>query len=46
VKVVSPDEAVTKRRGPILGAVGDRDLIRARLLKESLSEGRDFLFVA
>jgi glycosyltransferase involved in cell wall biosynthesis len=49
VKVVSPDEALARRNGLILGAVGARgarDLIRARLLKESLSEGRDFLFVA
>jgi glycosyltransferase involved in cell wall biosynthesis len=49
VKVVSPEEALSKRRGVILGAVGSRgarDLIRARLLKESLAEGRDFLFVA
>jgi hypothetical protein len=49
VKVVSPDEGLSKRAGLILGAVGARgarDLIRARLLKESLAEGRDFLFVA
>jgi hypothetical protein len=49
VKVVSPDEALSRRTGLILGAVGARgarDLIRARLLKESLAEGRDFLFVA
>jgi glycosyltransferase involved in cell wall biosynthesis len=49
VKVVSPDEALATRSGLILGAVGARgarDLIRARLLKESLAEGRDFLFVA
>jgi len=49
VKVVSPDEALAARSGLILGAVGARgarDLIRARLVKESLSEGRDFLFVA
>ena len=49
VKVVSPDEGLSKRTGLILGAVGARgarDLIRARLLKESLAEGRDFLFVA
>ena len=49
VKVVSPDEALSTRSGLILGAVGARgarDLIRTRLLKESLAEGRDFLFVA
>jgi len=49
VKVVSPDEALSRRAGLILGAVGARgarDLIRARLLKASLSEGKDFLFVA
>jgi glycosyltransferase involved in cell wall biosynthesis len=49
VKVVSADEALSKRAGLILGAVGSRgarDLIRARLLKEQLAEGRDFLFVA
>jgi len=49
VRVVSPDEGLSKRTGLILGAVGARgarDLIRARLLKESLAEGRDFLFVA
>jgi hypothetical protein len=49
VKVVSPDEGLSKRSGLILGAVGARgarDLIRARLVKESLAEGRDFLFVA
>ena len=49
VKVVSPDEGLSTRAGLILGAVGARgarDLIRARLLKESLAEGRDFLFVA
>ena len=49
VKVVSPDEGLSNRTGLILGAVGARgarDLIRARLLKESLAEGRDFLFVA
>jgi glycosyltransferase involved in cell wall biosynthesis len=49
VRVVSPEEALSRRSGLILGAVGARgarDLIRARLVKESLSEGRDFLFVA
>lgn len=48
-RVVSPDEALSTRSGLILGAVGSRgarDLIRARLLKESRIEGRDFLFVA
>jgi len=49
VKVVSPEEGLSKRTGLILGAVGARgarDLIRERLVKESLAEGRDFLFVA
>jgi len=49
VTVVSAEEALSKRRGLILGAVGSRgarDLIRARLLQEHLTEGRDFLFVA
>lgn len=49
VKVVSPEEALSKRSGLILGAVGARgarDLIRSRLERESLAEGRDFLFVA
>jgi glycosyltransferase involved in cell wall biosynthesis len=49
VKVVSPEDALSTRGGLILGAVGARgarELIRARLVKESLSEGRDFLFVA
>jgi glycosyltransferase involved in cell wall biosynthesis len=49
VKVVSPDEALSKRKGLILGAVGSRgarELIRARLIREQLAEGRDFLFVA
>jgi glycosyltransferase involved in cell wall biosynthesis len=49
VKVVSPDEGLKRRAGLILGAVGARgarDQIRARLRRESLSEGRDFLFVA
>jgi glycosyltransferase involved in cell wall biosynthesis len=49
VKVVSPDVALSQRSGLILGAVGSRgarDLIRSRLVKEQLAEGRDFLFVA
>jgi glycosyltransferase involved in cell wall biosynthesis len=49
VKVVSPDDALSTRNGLILGAVGARgarDLIRARLQKAALTEGRDFLFVA
>lgn len=48
-KVVSPEEALSKRDGLILGAVGARgarDLIRRRLLDESMVEGSDFLFVA
>jgi glycosyltransferase involved in cell wall biosynthesis len=49
VPVVSPEEALARRAGLILGAVGSRgarDVIRTRLRRESLSEGRDFLFVA
>jgi glycosyltransferase involved in cell wall biosynthesis len=49
VKVVSAEEALTKRSGLILGAVGSRgarETIRARLVHERLTEGRDFLFVA
>ena len=49
VRVVTPEEGLAKRAGLVLGAVGSRgarDLIRARLLRESLAEGRDFLFVA
>jgi glycosyltransferase involved in cell wall biosynthesis len=49
VKVVSPEQALSARAGLILGAVGARgarDLIRARLVKASLREGKDFLFVA
>jgi len=49
VRVVSPEEALSRRAGLILGAVGSRgarDLIRARLVHERLQEGRDFLFVA
>ena len=49
VRVVTPEEGLARREGVILGAVGSRgarDLIRARLVKESLAEGRDFLFVA
>jgi len=49
VRVVTPEEGLARREGLVLGAVGSRgarDLIRARLVKESLAEGRDFLFVA
>ena len=49
VRVVTPEEGLARREGVILGAVGSRgarDLIRTRLVKESLAEGRDFLFVA
>jgi len=49
VRVVTPEEGLAKRAGLVLGAVGSRgarDLIRARLVKESLAEGRDFMFVA
>ncbi len=48
-KVVSPEEGLANRRGLVLGAVGARgarELIRARLVRESLAEGQDFLFVA
>jgi glycosyltransferase involved in cell wall biosynthesis len=49
VKVVSPEEGLATRSGVLLGAVGARgarELIRARLVRDSLTEGRDFLFVA
>ncbi len=49
VRVVSVEEGLSRRSGLVLGAVGSRgarDAIRARLVKESLVEGRDFLFVA
>jgi len=49
VRVVSPEEGLAARGGLVLGAVGSRgarDLIRERLLKASLVEARDFLFVA
>ncbi len=49
VRVVAPGEGLAKRGGLVLGAVGSRgarDLIRGRLLGESLVGGRDFLFVA
>lgn len=49
IRIVSPEEALERRRGLILGAVGARgarDLIRARLTRASLIEGSDFLFVA
>jgi len=49
VPVVTPEEGLAARRGLVLGAVGSRgarDLIRARLEGASLSEGREFLFVA
>lgn len=49
VRVLSPEEGLASRSGPVLGAVGSRgarDLIRARLLQAGLEEGRGFLFVA
>lgn len=49
VPVRSPEDALSRRGGPILGAVGSRgarELIRRRLVREKLQEGRDFLFLA
>jgi glycosyltransferase involved in cell wall biosynthesis len=49
VKVVSPEEGLSRRQGLVLGAVGSRgarELIRTRLVQARLWEGRDFLFVA
>jgi glycosyltransferase involved in cell wall biosynthesis len=49
IPVRSPDDALARRGGPILGAVGSRGaraLIRRRLLRAGLVEGRDFLFLA
>jgi len=49
VPVRSPEDALSRRAGPILGAVGSRGartLIRRRLNRAGLVEGRDFLFLA
>jgi glycosyltransferase involved in cell wall biosynthesis len=49
IPVVSPEVGLERRSGPVLGAVGSRgarDLIRDRLVRARLWEGRDFLFVA
>ncbi|MFN3487137.1 MAG: glycosyltransferase [Planctomycetota bacterium] len=49
VPVVSVEAGLSQRAGVILGAVGSRgarDVIRERLVRERLVEGRDYLFVA
>ena len=49
VPVRSPDDALARRGGPVLGAVGSRgarDLIRRRLVQAGLVEGLEFLFLA
>lgn len=49
VPVVSVEAGLSRRAGVILGAVGSRgarDVIRERLVRERLVEGRDYLFVA
>jgi threonine dehydrogenase-like Zn-dependent dehydrogenase len=49
VPVRSVDDALARRKGPVLGAVGSRgarELIRERLRKAGLVEGAEFLFVA
>ena len=49
VPVRTPEEALRRRSGPVLGAVGSRGaraLIRRRLSRSGLAEGRDFLFLA
>jgi glycosyltransferase involved in cell wall biosynthesis len=49
VPVRTPDDALARRHGLILAAVGARgarDLIRAHLEARSLREGSDFLFLA
>jgi len=49
VPVRSPDDALSRRGGPVLGAVGSRgarELIRRRLVRAGIEEGRDFLFLA
>ena len=49
VPVRGPDDALARRAGPVLGAVGSRGaraLIRKRLIRSGLVEGADFLFLA
>ncbi len=49
IPVRSVDDALGRRKGPVLGAVGSRGaraLIREHLLKAGLVEGTEFLFVA
>jgi glycosyltransferase involved in cell wall biosynthesis len=49
VPVRDPEEALGRRGGPVLGAVGSRGaraLIRRRLNRAGLIEGSDFLFLA
>jgi cellulose synthase/poly-beta-1,6-N-acetylglucosamine synthase-like glycosyltransferase len=49
VPVRSPEDALARRGGPVLGAVGSRGartLIRRRLVRSGLVEGEDFLFLA
>jgi glycosyltransferase involved in cell wall biosynthesis len=49
VPVRAVDEALARRRGPLIGAVGSRgarELIRGRLVAAGMVEGEDFLFVA
>jgi len=49
VPVRAPDDALSRRHGPVLVAVGRRgarDIIRPRLEARGLVEGSDFLFLA
>ena len=49
VPVRSPEDALARRGGPVLGAVGSRGaraLIRRHLIRNGMSEGNDFLFLA
>ncbi len=49
IPVRSPEDALARRRGSVLGAVGSRGartLIRRALVQAGLVEGREFLFVA
>ena len=49
IPVRGPGDALRRRAGPLLGAVGSRgarDLIRRRLIRAGLEEGREFLFLA
>jgi len=49
IPVRDPEDALARRGGPILGAVGSRGaraLIRRRLVRAGLEVGRDFLFLA